>query len=134
AILSGVEPVLTVLSAHAEEIRRETGATCIVSSPSCLSIGNDKLATCKWLENQGLHFPRYAASEDPPSVEELVRQCGYPLMGKPRLGKSSLGVIKIEDRSDLEYVRTKRGYVMQEYLGDPDSEYTAGCFSDRNGQ
>src|SRR5205807_1478566 len=53
AVLSGVEPVLEVLSVHADQLRAETGAVAIVSAPGALEIGADKLRTCKWLREHG---------------------------------------------------------------------------------
>ena len=134
AILSGVEPVLTVLAQWAEEIREQTGAICIVSDPSRLSIGDDKLATCQWLERHGFNFPCYAASEDKHALTNLVADFGYPLIAKPRAGKGAHGLIEVRNSLDLAYVSGLHGYVVQEYLGDSHSEYTAGCFCDRGGQ
>lgn len=134
AILSGVEPVLTVLAHHAADIRKQTGAVAIVSTPAHLHIGGDKLVTCQWLQEHGFHYPRFAASEDRTQLKQLADECGYPLIAKPRKGKGGYGVIEIRNASDLEYISQRPDYVVQEYLGDPDSEYTAGCFCDRNGR
>ncbi len=134
AILSGVEPVLSVLALHAQQIRQESGAICMVSPPACLSIGDDKLATCRWLESQGLNFPRYAASEDRTGLDRLVQACGYPLFAKPRQGKSAQGLVEIRSPAELAYAASLPGYVIEEYLGESDSEYTAGCFNDRDGR
>lgn len=134
AILSGVEPVLTALALHAPKIQQESGAICIVSPPDCLSIGDDKFTTCQWLESRGLNFPRYAASENRAALDKLVQACGYPLFAKPRSGKSAQGLVEIRSPAELAYAASLPGYVIQEYLGDPDSEYTAGCFSDRDGR
>jgi len=134
AILSGVEQVLQVLSQSAYEIQRETGAICLVSKPDCLAIGSDKLLTCQWLQNQGLNFPKYAASENQTAINKLVEECGYPLIAKPRIGKSSQGLIEIRNSKDLDHLSSLTGYVIQEYLGDSDSEYTIGCFSDQEGE
>src|SRR5260221_893188 len=73
-ILSGVEPILAVLAREAERIRTETEAICIVSSPECLAIGDDKLLTCQWLRDSGFAFPRYAAAQDSDGVEALVNR------------------------------------------------------------
>lgn len=132
AVLSGVESVLTRLSEHAYEIRKQTGAVCIVSSPALLSISNDKISTCRWLKDHGLNFPNYAPSEDIEAVEKLVKEYGYTLIGKPRIGKGSHGLIKIDTRSDLTWVSSKIGYIIEEYLNGP--EYTVGCFCDRDGR
>jgi carbamoyl-phosphate synthase large subunit len=134
AILSGVEPVLSVLSQHADEIREKTGAISVVSRPYLLSIANDKLATSQWLENQGLNFPRYAFSSDVSALERLVETCGYPLIAKLRSGRGSHGLMTIHNKSDLEYICAQPNFIVQEYLGTPDSEYTVGCFCDKNGR
>ena len=134
AVLSGVEPVLAVLALHARNIQQACGAICIVSPPACLSIGDDKLATCQWLERHGLNFPRYAASEDRAAVERLLQSCGYPLFAKPRAGKRAQGLVEIRSPAELAYATALPNYVIQEYLGEPGSEYTAGCFSDRDGR
>jgi carbamoyl-phosphate synthase large subunit len=131
AILSGVEPVLTVLAGEAEKIQAETGAVCIVSSPECLAVGNDKLLTSQWLRDNGFVLPKTADAADSEGVEALVRACGYPLIAKPRYGKGAHGVFELRSDEDLQSAKAKNAYVIQEYLGDPHQEYTVGCFSDR---
>ena len=133
AILSGVEPVLEVLSIRATDIRRETGAVPLVSPPEVLAIGGDKLLTCRWLERQGFDQPRYADAGDPTGVERLGQECGWRLIAKPRQGKGSRGVLRMHDRRQLDQVTGRPGYVIQEYVGDEADEYTAACFVDRDG-
>jgi len=130
AILSGVEPVLKVLSREALRIRTETGAIPIASSPECLAIGGDKLVTCQWLERHGLAFPRYADAADTVAVNALVEASGYPLIAKPRHGKGAEGVVEVRQEADLQLAVARPGYVIQQYLGVAGQEYTAACFSD----
>jgi carbamoyl-phosphate synthase large subunit len=132
-VLSGAEPVLAVLARHTADIRRRTGAVCIVSDPSRLAVGDDKLYTCQWLEANGLNCPRYAASGDDAAIARLVTDCGYPLIAKPRVGKGARGLIEIRNEADLAYASAQAGYVVQEYLGDARSEFTVGCFCDHDG-
>lgn len=132
AILSGVEPILSVLAGQAQRIRTETGAICIVSSPECLAIGDDKLLTCQWLRDSGFAFPRCAASQDSNGVKALVDECGFPLVAKPRSGKSSRGLFEIWSDEDVQSIVRRDSYVVQEHLGHPSQEYTAACFSDQN--
>lgn len=134
AVLSGVEPVLSVLTQKGEEIRKQSGAICIVSKQPVLLISDDKLETCKWLEEHGFNFPRYAASEDEKALKSLVEDCGYPLIAKPRKGKGSYGIIEVSNDTYLEGIVAKGGYIVQEYLLNSDLEYTAGCFCDQEGQ
>lgn len=134
AILSGVEPILDVLAPNASLIREETGAMPIVSPPGQLAIANDKLQTCAWLREHGFHYPPFAAADDPEAVECLSLAVGYPLIAKPRRGKSSQGVIVLRNRNELEQFGMRRDhYVIEQYLGTPDEEYTAACFSDSAG-
>jgi carbamoyl-phosphate synthase large subunit len=133
AVFSGTEAVLGILANAAEDIRQRTAAVCIVSDPFRLQIGDDKLETCRWLEAQGFNSPRYASSEDEAALAKLAADCGYPLIAKPRRGKSADGVVEIRNPSQLGYISAQPGYIVQEYLGDLNSEYTAGCFCDRDG-
>lgn len=134
AILSGVEPVLAALSQKAELIRDRTGAVSLVSSPDRLEVGQDKLLTARWLAERGFNAPRTADLSDRASVEAVVAECGYPLVAKPRHGKGGQGIFAVEGPVDLEYVRQRPGYVLQEQLGDADGEYTVACFADREGR
>jgi carbamoyl-phosphate synthase large subunit len=134
AVLSGVEPVLMVLAERKEELEKKTGAVCIVSDLDQYSIGADKLATCQWLERNGLRFPKYAASEDEEALTTLASEYGYPLIAKSRFGKGAREMIRVGNQRDLGLVRSLEGYVVQEHIGDSDSEYTAGCFCDDNGR
>jgi carbamoyl-phosphate synthase large subunit len=99
-----------------------------------LAVGADKLRTCRWLAEHGFPVPHYAASGDRRSVAELVAACGYPLIAKPRQGRGMHGVFMVDDADDLAYATRRRDYLLQEYLADGDAEFTAGCFSDRDGQ
>ncbi|HEY9870821.1 MAG TPA: ATP-grasp domain-containing protein, partial [Candidatus Obscuribacterales bacterium] len=90
--------------------------------------------TCQWLEANGLNYPRYADCSDREAVARLVSECGYPLIAKPRSGRGAIGVLKVSNRAGLEYALSHADYVLQECLGDEESEYTVGCFSDRDGR
>lgn len=133
-ILSGVEEVLFVLAAQIKFIEERTSATCIVSSSHLLNICNDKLQTCQWLKDHDFNYPRFANFMDTAQVKLLADKCGFPLIAKPIRGKGSLGIIKIERPEDLDLIPQNTGYVIQQFLGSPDDEYTIGCFSDNQGQ
>jgi len=132
AVLSGVEPVLDVLLLHAEAIRAATGAVCITNSPAAVAVGRNKLRTCEWLRDQGFAYAAFAASEDVSGLAALVRQVGFPLLAKPREGKGSSGIHVLADQTALDRIARIPGYVVQEYLGEEQSEYTAACFTDKD--
>ncbi len=134
AVMSGVEPVISVLAIHADDIRGKTGAVPIVSSPAHIEIGGDKLKTCEWLRAHGFNYPAYAPSDDKDLVRKLADERGFPLIAKPRHGRSGAGIIEIRDRRDLEYAAGRPDYVIEELLGSMDEEFTAGCFCDTEGR
>ncbi len=134
AVLSGVEAVLTVLAAHRAAIEHETGARVIVSDPDVLAIGDDKLGTAHWLAAHECHAPQSADASDADAVAALVAACGFPLIAKPRAGKGHAGVLVLRTPADLAYAAAQPAYLVQEYLGSDDTEYTAGCYSDRDGR
>ena len=131
-VLSGVEPVLDVLARNHDTILTQTGAVCIVNDIEAMNIGADKLRTCEWLRDEGLPYPRHAVSEDSQGVANIAATCGYPLIAKPRWGKGSQGIIVLQRKADLSGLLKLPGYVVQEMLGDDDSEYTAACITDRD--
>lgn len=134
AIFSGVEEVLEVLSYNKEEIYKLTGAKSIVQNPQQIKLAKDKLLTCEWLKMNNCNYPKFAASEDKELINKLINECNYPFIAKPRNGKGSNGIIVIKDRDDLNYASNLKNYVIQEYLGNPHLEFTAGCFCNRNGE
>ena len=142
-VLSGSELVLEALAAHANMIREQTGAICVVSPPEVLRRGRDKLETCRWLQDCGLPAPRFAQLSDSTAVDALVSGCGFPLIAKPRFGKGSDAILTIRDERHLAEVvgatemllpHLVTEMLLQEHLGDQDEEYTAGCFCDRTGE
>ncbi len=134
AILSGVEPVLNVIAKYEKFIYSQTGAVCIVSSSEQLAIASNKFTTCQWLENNGFNFPKYAMAGDEMAIKKLSEEVSYPLIAKPCIGRGARGIINIYNLVDLTYASGLSNYVIQEYIGDPESEYTVGCFCDKIGQ
>lgn len=134
AIFSGVEEVLQVLSYNKEEIYKLTGAKSIVQNPEQIKVAQDKLLTCEWLKANNCNYPKFAASEDKESINKLINECNYPFIAKPRDGKGSNGIIIIKNQYDLNYASNLKKYVIQEYLGKSNLEFTAGCFCDSNGE
>lgn len=132
AVLSGVEPVLEVLLRHQAEIRARTGAICVVNSAESMAVGADKLRTCEWLRDHNFGYPMFAAAEDAVGVDRLATAKGFPLIAKPREGKGSSGIHLLRDQAALAQVKLLPDYVVQEVLGDDQSEFTASCFTDRD--
>lgn len=134
AVLSGSEPVLEALAPVATAVHERTGAVCVVSTSDVLEIGQDKLQTARWLERQGLAFPRSAPADDPPAVDALAAAAGLPLVAKPRRGKGADRVTVVRTSEELGRQVGQPGILLQEHLPDDDGEYTVGCMVDGDGR
>lgn len=134
AVLSGVEPVIDALSAGAERVRAESGAVAVAAGDEQLAVGRDKLVTARWLEANGLPAPLTAPASDAVAVGALVAACGLPVIAKPRGGRGGAGVLLVEDERMLQLVLGRDDLVVQQHLGDEESEYTVGCLCDRDGR
>ena len=132
-VLCGVESVLNTLAQFKLEIKERTDATLIVSSAETLAICGDKLSTAEWLRENALNYPQSVDAQDESGVRRLVKKCGYPLFAKPRRGKSSHGIMKIDSDSVLRAAMANTDYVIQEYLGNSSDEFTASTFTDGDG-
>lgn len=131
-VMSGAEPVLDVLGAHASRIRETTGAVCLVSSPEVLAVGADKLATARWLRQRRLCAPRSADGTDTDAVRDVLDACGLPIVVKPKVGKSAEGVTVVNTEDQLwQLLSAREGLLVQEHLvGD---EFSVGCVCDADG-
>ena len=128
---SGVEEIVEVLERNREKLKG-LKTVFVSSSCECLNIGNDKYLTCKWLESNSLNFPLYASSDDRNEIDKLIDRVKYPLIAKPKRGKGSAGIIRINNERELSMV-PRDNYVIQECLGDADNEYTVGCYVNKKG-
>jgi len=100
------------------------GALPVVSDVKTMEICRDKMQTYHHLSKK---FDLPLTTLDSKKLE------GFPLIAKPRYGKGSKGIVKIENRLDLRYIQSKQnGLIFQEYL--PGTEYTIDVLSDLNGE
>ena len=98
------------------------GAVAVVSDPDSMETCRDKLKTFNFLADK---FDLPFTTTDPNKVRK------FPVIAKPRFGKGSRDVIKVEDEADLRYVDTKfKEMIFQEFL--PGMEYTVDVLSDMN--
>jgi carbamoyl-phosphate synthase large subunit len=133
-VFTGVEENIIKIAANLEEFNRGTRAIFKCTPYEQLKIGQDKLDTSIWLKNNGCNYPKYSTSKDTEQIAQLIEKVGFPLIAKPRRGKGSNGIVKINNQQELEEVLKLDGYIIQEYIGNEDSEYTVGCYCDKSGR
>ena len=96
------------------------GAKAIVSDRESLEICRDKILTFQTLSSK---FVLPFTTAEPNKVNQ------FPVIAKPRFGKGSRDIIRIDDESDLRYVSSKfEDMIFQEFL--PGREYTIDVLSD----
>lgn len=101
----------------------EQGAIAVVSDLENLEICRDKLKTYDFLKN---NFDLPLTTTQPRDFNE------FPIIAKPRFGKGSRDVIKIENMADLQCINAKfKDMIFQEFL--PGIEYTVDVLSDLDG-
>jgi D-alanine-D-alanine ligase len=65
------------------------------------SVGMDKITTKKLWLMEGVPTPKYATVDADTDLDALVAELGLPLIVKPPLEGSSIGITKVTDRSQL---------------------------------
>jgi carbamoyl-phosphate synthase large subunit len=101
------------------EALAKIGATAVVSDRDTLEICRDKLLTYSKMSGRyGVPF----TTADPDRVKS------FPVIAKPRFGKGSRDVIKVNNETDLRYIAGNfKDTIFQEFL--PGVEYTIDVLS-----
>lgn len=133
-VFTGVEENIFSIAKGKEYLKKHTSAVFRVSDTERLRIGGDKLETCRWLERHGFPTPHYANADNKEEICELIRKVGFPLIAKPRDGKGSAGVFLIREEVDTNRLQGLSNYVLEEYVGTPEEEYTVGCYRGLRGE
>jgi len=135
-IFVGTDYELLRFAENKEKIEKETGAKVIVSPSHTINITHDKWLTYKFLLNNNLPFIPSSLKEN---VDELIKNEGFPLIIKPRIGDSSKDTYVVRNKKELEeklkfllkkendnkYLFKKSEPIIQKYLPDDKKEYTS---------
>jgi carbamoyl-phosphate synthase large subunit len=98
------------------------GALPVVSDKKTMERCRDKMQTFNYLSKK---------FDLPFTTLDYKKTSRFPLIAKPRYGKGSKGIVKIDNEKELEYVQIKKdkdNLIFQEYL--PGTEYTIDVLSD----
>lgn len=132
-ITSGAE--VQNIARRREEVESRIGALLVVNSQEIVDLAADKLETARSLARWGFASPRTADVKSAKEVAELISEVGFPLIAKPRFGQGSQGVVLILDKHELKAsINKAEPYVIQEYIGDADHEYTVGVVGAEDGR
>jgi carbamoyl-phosphate synthase large subunit len=126
-IIPGTDVELQIFAGQRERLERDYQTHVLISSPEVVAIADDKWLTAKFLKDRGLG---YVPSCLPGDEDEFVRDVGFPLLVKPRVGARSVGASIIRDPEGLRAaVKSQPDIVIQKYIGTEDAEFTAGTIT-----
>lgn len=133
-VMSGVEENIQAILKDYIEFSEKTTAKFVSSSYENVLIGNNKFLTCDWLKKNNCNYPKYCLYSNDKEVKNLINLVNFPLILKPINGKGSKNVFIIKSFEDFPKKINDENYILQECVGDENSEYTVGCYGDKKGK
>lgn len=105
----------------------ENDVRLLVNDTKIVNTFLNKYKTVIFFKQHGIAFPRTYR------LSEYTNKLKFPVIVKPERSFGSKKIQILCDDVDLEYAKRKyKDAVVQEIVGNPDEEYTAGIFSDGN--
>ncbi|MCJ2166241.1 MULTISPECIES: ATP-grasp domain-containing protein [unclassified Pseudodesulfovibrio] len=135
-LLPGSEAEMKVLSERRDDVAGQ-GLFMPMNSRTMISLCSDKVQFFEKMNALGIEIPWFRSIRKVKEVESLP---SYPAVFKPSVGSGGSANTFIvqspdEGRMIASYLCTLYPeFIAQEYVGQPDSEYTVGVLSDLDGQ
>lgn len=136
AVFHGREPDLKLFSEN-RAIFAERGILLPINPAHVIDTCFDKVATSEFLARNGFAHPRFRAVRSAADLEDID---WFPVVVKPAIGSGgSANCFLAQTPRQLallaEYLSLDgAGFMVQEYVGTPDGEYTVGVLHDLDGQ
>lgn len=117
----GTDVELAFCAKQKDQILKEYGVKTVISSIQAVEIADDKYKTYAFLNENGFSCPKTQWLKDFLDNNEI----DFPVIIKPAIGCRSIGVFKVNNEKELsQYASNPDGIVVQEIIGDEDSEFT----------
>lgn len=135
-LFHGSEPELKVMSANRDRIQHE-GIFLPINTTEVIDTCMDKFKTNQFLLEHGFVFPK---TNRITSLADIDGIDYYPVVLKPSIGGGGSANTMIAQSADelhafCEYLlKIYPEFIVQEYVGTPDSEYTACVLSSMDGE
>ncbi len=136
ALFTGSEPELKAVAAVQDQIRAE-GIFLPMNPKSVIDLCMDKNKTMAWLDENGFAHPLSLTIK---SAADLETVDFFPAVLKPSIGGGgSANSFIAQDRDELNLFGTwllhiYPEFIVQQYVGNADCEYTVGVLSDMEGE
>lgn len=95
-IIPTIDTELEIYAINREKIESNTNARIMVSSEKSINIIRDKIATCKFMEENNIGVPKLVTEED-----IINKKIKFPLFIKPLDGSSSINAFKVNNMEEL---------------------------------
>lgn len=128
----GVDFELNMFSKYKDYIQNSTSCIVVVSNEEVIKIADDKYLTYEFLKENNLYYPETFL---PSEIEMAIKKerIKFPMIIKPRNGYRSIDVFLVHTEKELlEKIQKVQNPIIQENIGDKDSEYTCGVISFNN--
>lgn len=136
AVFHGSESDLMRLAT--ERKRFENGGIYLPINPEpVLQVCQDKIQTARFLKENGFPFPAF---EEVTGMEQIEHFNSFPAIAKPSIhGGGSANAFIVQSTEELKafaayLLKIYNKFILQEYVGTPDQEYTVGVLSGSDGQ
>jgi carbamoyl-phosphate synthase large subunit len=130
-VLIGTDIELMIYAQNKLELESKYKTRIIVSPPHVIQIADDKWLTYEFLLKNGFPYPK---SVLPGGIDDLLRECDFPLIVKPRIGARSIGVHLVKNEEELnQALRCVENPIIQECVATASQEYTSGVVVDMEG-
>ena len=115
-VLSLIDPELSLLAAHTQQLRA-LGTTVIGSSYDLCEMALDKMQMFRWLVAHGYKCAKSYMEKDAFYGDLEAGKITFPVFVKPARGSASISISKVYDRETIELLFAHEdGLMIQEYL------------------
>ena len=135
-LFPGSEAELTVISKN-RNIFEDKGILLPINSDEVINICTDKTKTMAFLKENGFDFPQSITIKSTNDIEKIDF---LPAVIKPSIGAGGSKDIMIAQTKDevnlfaTYLLNIYEEFIIQEYVGTPDSEYTVGILNSMNSE
>lgn len=137
ALFHGCEPELKLFSKNRKRIE-EAGIFLPINPSEVIDVCMDKAKTMQKLKELGFEPPKYIEAK---TIDSLSSIDFYPVVIKPSVGGGGSANCYIAQTYEeikalanyLELDNEQQSFIVQEYVGTPDDEYTVGVLHDMEG-
>ena len=119
------EPEIEIVNTKREQFDN-LDVHLVINNKIIIDNFSDKLNMVRYLNGLNILAPQTSL------LAEYRENLGYPIIIKPRKGCGGKRLCVAKEKVDIEYMKRKDdgSFIVQEYIGSEDEEYTTGVFSD----